>query len=84
MVDFTKWLILPNGLLHKKVNFTINSQVYRLLNICKRLLVRNMCFPIHSLSDFYSVSYKNYPVDDSFLHANKIIESKKKNNIYEN
>ncbi len=34
--------------------------------------------------DFYSVSYKNYPVDDSFLHANKIIESKKKNNIYEN
>lgn len=34
--------------------------------------------------DFYSVSYENYAVDESFLHANQIIKTKKKKSIYEN
>jgi len=33
--------------------------------------------------DFYSVSFDNYAVDDSYLHENEIIETKVKSSIYE-
>ena len=35
--------------------------------------------------DFYSVSYSNYAIQDEYLHGTgKVIETRKKNSIYEN